>query len=98
MIPGHTGHKKVSLPYRNIACISTGVSIEPMNDYKLCTRLNPDLSKRGLVQSQGSGQFTEGHIEINVVNCGKEIIEIQDGDLIAQCWLEPVYGFKFEEV
>ena len=68
---------KVSLPSRNTALVSTGVTVESNSCY-VVVHLVDHLAAKGLVIA-GRSIFENGEIAVHVVNAGREIVEIADG-------------------
>jgi len=64
--------------------------------YCLRFTINPDLSARGLVATNAPGDFTKGSVAITFVNCGREIVEVNHGNIIGTCWLDKKISFEWE--
>lgn len=92
---------KMLLNHRASAKIKTGVKIDVPKGFKLCVSALDELAEKGLVVSNSPAQVNQGckdEVCVNVLNAGRELVEIKDGDKIANCWLEPVYRFDWELV
>lgn len=86
---------KYVLTHRVTATVDLGeVSVE--EGFKLCLSLSPALIARGLVASPLS--FTTGQVSLTVVNVGREIVEIKQGDQVATYWVEPIIPMEVEEL
>lgn len=92
----HVTGQKLSLGHRASAIIETGISVALEPGYRLCFSLIPDLSNRGVVALNAPGHFTEGKVWVNVLNCGREIIEIKEGDPIINVWVEQIVEWDWE--
>lgn len=92
----HVTGQKLPLGHRASAIIETGVSVTLEPGYRLCFSLIPDLSNRGVVALNAPGHFTEGKVWVNVLNCGREIIEIKEGDPIINVWVEQIVEWDWE--
>jgi dUTP pyrophosphatase len=91
-----------TLNFRCSMRISTGCKMAIPEGYKLCFAVRSSFGDRGLVITNSPAQIDSdyrGYIEMSVLNVGRELVRIEDGDRIAQCWLEPVVkaGFKVVE-
>ena len=94
-------NKKVALNYRTSARIKTGIKVSIPTGYKLCVAARSSFADRGLLVSNAPAQIDSdfrGEIEVIVLNAGREIIEIKDGERFAQCWCDKVYRFDWDVV
>lgn len=95
MIDGVNMGTTLRLNYRSLAIIDCGLSMAVPSGFKLCVAARSGWAAKGLAVMNGVGQIDSdyrGNIKVIVANVvGKEIIVINDGDRIAQCWLEPVF-------
>jgi len=92
--------QKVSLNYRTTVLIGTGVKAAIPDGWKICIAPRSSFAKRGLVCTNAPAQIDSDYRdEIMVITCniGREIIEINDGDRFAQCWIEPAYRIQWEK-
>lgn len=88
-IPTSITGDKIAFPHRYMKDIDTGVSIvEIESGYKLCFSLSKALSDRGMIITNGPGNLKEGSIIVTVLNCGREIVEIKNGDKLLDVWIE----------
>lgn len=94
--PSITG-PKVTFPHRHLASIDTGVEIDITDGYSLRFSLVSQLTDRGLIASNAPGRFKKGKIVVTVINCGREIVEIKNGDPLINVWLEPELSFTWEK-
>lgn len=88
---------KVNLNHRSSALIETGIDIEVEKGYKVCFALIPELTNRGIIATNSPGNFTSGKIFANVLNVGREIVEIKTGDPFMTVWLEENFDFDWEK-
>ena len=79
---------KVSLPHRHLKSIESNVEVEVEKGYKLCYSLVPSLIEKGMVCSSAPGNIKSGKVVVTVINCGREIVDIRDGDDLVNVWLE----------
>ena len=96
--PDHSGVKKVTLPHRATVQIDCGVSIELPAGYRAVVKALPELANIGLIVNDGPHVIDEsnhGKVKVTVTNVGKQIIVINDGDPVAQMYVEPVYLFDW---
>lgn len=92
--------QKVSLNYRTTVLIGTGLKVAIPDGWKLCIAARSSFAKRGLVCTNAPAQIDSDYRdEILVITCniGREIIEINDGDRFAQCWVEPVHRISWNK-
>ena len=92
---------KVALNYRTTARIKTGIKVAIPEGYKMCIAARSSFAEKGLLISNAPAQIDSdyrGEVEVLVLNAGREIIEIRDGERFAQCWLEKVYKFDWDVV
>lgn len=97
LVPESLTGKKVGFPHRHSQVISTGLTVSMEKGYKLCFRLAAGLANRGMVATNAPGNFTEGKVFVNLLNCGREIVEVRDGDPLVEVWIEQVVDFAWEE-
>jgi dUTP pyrophosphatase len=91
---------KIALNYRTTVLIDTGIKVAIPKGWKICIAARSSYAKRGLVCTNSPAQIDEDYRnEIQVITCniGREIIEINDGDRFAQCWIEPVTRIKWNK-
>lgn len=92
---------KVALNYRTTARIKTGIKVAIPEGYKMCIAAINSFAEKGLLISNTPAQIDSNcreEVEVLVINAGREIIEIKDGERFAQCWLDKVYKFDWEVV
>lgn len=87
---------RIAFNNRHTAKIDTGLEIEAPVGYKLCIGLVPHLAVKGMVLANVPGNFTKGKVEAVLLNAGREIVEVSNGDPIVTCWLEEVIDFEWE--
>ena len=88
---------KIAFPHSHLARIDTGLSVEVDPGYRLCFRLTGRLADRGMVAVNAPGRFSSGPVSVVLLNCGKEVVEVRDGDEVAELWLEPEVPFDWSE-
>lgn len=88
--------KKISFPHRYSTSIDTGVSVSCPEGYKLGVKIDSNLANRGMLITNLSGGIKEGPIKVVLLNAGREIVEINDGNPIAEVFLESDFNFEFE--
>ena len=96
--PDHTGGKRLSLSHRATVVIDCGFSMKLPTHYKALVKVRPDWAARGLIITDGPsviGPNNKARVTVTVTNVGKEIVVINDGDKIAQMWVEPSYTFEW---
>lgn len=93
----HITGRKIGFNHRYFHNMETGLSVETPDGYKLCFSLVPELTNRGMVATNTPGNFTSGPVVIGLLNSGREIIEIKDGDPIATVWLEKIQDFDWSD-
>lgn len=96
-VPETLTGKKVGFPHRHSQVINTGVTVSADKGYKVCFRLVAALANRGMVATNAPGNFTEGKVHANLLNCGREIVEVKDGDPLVEVWVEQIIDFDWEE-
>jgi hypothetical protein len=89
--------QKINLTHRLPTVIETGTSVVVERGFKLCFALVPELANRGVIATNAPGHFTEGKVWVNILNCGREIIEIKEGDPLITVWLEPIVEWEWEQ-
>ena len=95
-----SNQRKVSINYRTTVLLGTGVKAAIPDGWKICIAARSSYAKRGLVCTNSPAQIDSDYRdEIKVITCniGREIIEINDGDRFAQCWIEPVQRIRWNK-
>ena len=87
---------KIAFNHRHTAKVSLGLDVEVPEGYRLCIALVPNLAERGIVLTNVPGNFTKGPVEAVLLNAGREIVDVSDGDAVVTCWLEQVGDFEWE--
>lgn len=87
---------RIAFNHRHTQKISTDLSVEVPTGYKLCIGLVPALANRGMVLTNAPGNFTSGPVEAVLLNAGREIVEVNNGDPIVTCWIEEIVEFGWE--
>lgn len=96
LMPGYG--RRIAFNNRHTASVQTGVNVvELPKDYILKVSLYKDLAEKGLVLSTNT-IFDVGPISLTLVNCGREIVNLMDGDNLAYFWLEKVENYNWSVV
>lgn len=88
----------VVLPHRAIAKVGCGIQIELPAGYKAEVTARPEWASRGLLMADAPAVFAGGQlveISVQLINCGREIITINDGDHFALMTVKPAYSFEW---
>jgi dUTPase len=86
----------INLPPRRLSVVSTGLTVEVQEGFKLCFSVSERIAKQGGILAD-MGHITNGELFVTVFNCGTNIIPIKIGDVIAKCWMEPIHQFDWTE-
>lgn len=84
------------MPSRYSGKISTGITIEAPEGYKLCFSVVPELAERGLVASNAPGNIVSGEVIVQVLNAGHQVVVVNNGDPLIDVWLEKIEPFVWE--
>jgi dUTPase len=87
---------RIAFNNRHTAKVDTGLEVEVPEGYKLCIGLVQNLAVKGMVLANAPGNFTKGKVEAVLLNAGREIVEVSNGDPIVTCWLEAIVDFDWE--
>jgi len=87
---------RIAFNNRHTAKIDTGLEVEVPDGYKLCIGLVHNLATKGMILTNAPGNFTKGKVEAVLLNAGREIVEVSNGDPIVTCWLEDIVDFGWE--
>lgn len=85
---------KISFNHRHVAKINVGLDVEVPKGYRLCVKLADSLAERGMVLTNAPGNFTNGSVFVVLLNAGREIVDVVDGDPVAEFWLEQVVEWE----
>ena len=91
----------IKMYHGNTAILRTGLAVEVPSGYELQVRSRGGLASRGVFVTNGPGTIDEdyrGEIMILLSHLGKNAVQIEPGDRIAQLVLAPVTRFEVEEV
>lgn len=94
-IPASLIGTKVSLPHRHLKAIDVNIEVEVEKGYKLCYSLIASLVEKGMVCPSAPGNIKSGKVSVTVINCGREIVDIRDGDDIVNVWIEQDMDFDW---
>jgi dUTPase len=87
---------RYDMPNRFTGDISTGFHVQVPSTHCLRVALVPELANRGLLMTS-VGRFTQGEVKVHVINAGREIISIRNGDPLLEVWLEKLEKFTWEQ-
>lgn len=79
---------KIAFNHRYCAKVDCGVEAEAPDGCKICIALIPELAEKGMVLTNAPGNFKRGRITATLLNAGREIVEVHNGDPIVTCWVE----------
>ena len=78
-------------PTRYAKRIGTGVHVKLEPGFKLCIQLAPELSEKGMVAANAPGYFEDGEIYVDLVNAGKEIVNIKQGTPLCHVLIQGMF-------
>lgn len=81
------------MPHRAIVEIDCGFSMTLKAGYRAVVVPRSGIGNRGLIIS--NGHLEQGRVKVTVMNAGKEILVVSDGDIFAEMYIEPVYRFDW---
>jgi dUTPase len=87
----------IRLPFRGIETVDCGFDLELSYGYRSVLVQNRLLAAKGLLLTGPRLLDGSQRVQVTIINCGHQIIEIHNGDLIAEMSIEPVYLFDFQE-
>lgn len=87
---------KISFNARHSAYINTQIFVDVEKGYKLCFSVVPELAVKGMIAFNSPGNLTKGEIIVGLINCGREIVDIKNGDPIVNVWVEQIIDFDWE--
>lgn len=91
----------VQIPSRVLVSMDCGFSLQMPPGWKAVVSARSGWGKQGLIITNAPGQIDEdyrGSVCILLCNVGRNVIQVFDGDRIAQMRPEPVFRFAFEKV
>lgn len=80
---------KIAFNHRHCAKVDCGVEVVAPDGCKICIALVPELAEKGMVLTNAPGNFKSGRITAVLLNAGREIVEVHNGDPIVTSWVEP---------
>jgi len=87
--------RKIAFNNRYAAVVDTGVVVDEFPDgYILCFSLVERLAEKGMVLSTVSFSGN-GPIKVSLVNCGREIVNLLDGETLVEVWLKKSEKFEW---
>jgi dUTPase len=88
----------IRLPHRGIETVDCGFELELPEGYRAILSQNRLLAAKGLFLTGPRIIDGKQRVQVTIINCGHQIIEVHNGDLIAEMSVEPVYVFDFQEL
>jgi dUTPase len=92
---------QIKFGFRTLSVINCGFSVAVPNGFKLCISLIDTLASQGMFLTNSPAQISSDNhenVKVIIANFSHSIITIKDGDVFAQCWLEPVYKAEWNIV
>ena len=80
------------LPHRTMQTIDCGFSMELPPGYKAVFEASALLKSKGVFVVDST---SKGRVTVTVLNSGREIVPIADGDVVAEMSVQPVYIFDW---
>jgi len=81
------------MPHRAIVEVDCGFSMTLKTGYRAVVVPRRGIGNRGLMIANGCVE--NGRVKVTVMNAGKEILVISDGDIFAEMYIEPIYRFEW---
>lgn len=79
--------------------IQTGVMAEIPDGYRLSVRIVPELSRKGLYAAANvNSLYSSGQIVAWVINVGRDLVILNDGDVFLEVRMEKVPDYVTEVV
>lgn len=88
----------VIMPHRSTSKVNCGIKIKLPQGYKAEVRIHPEWAFRGLLVPDSPATFNGGELVdvfVQLINCGRETIIINDGDHFAFMTVRPTYTFDW---
>ncbi|MHA1948729.1 MAG: hypothetical protein ACW99G_03185 [Candidatus Thorarchaeota archaeon] len=88
----------IVMPHRNVAKIDCGFRLELQSGYQAEITIKEKWAAKGLAIPGSPQIFDATHKEnvfFHVINCGREIINISDGEIVGQISLKPIWRFEW---
>lgn len=86
-LPATAPATQLSMPSRYMVELDTGLDVKVPAGYRMRFDLVRALSDQGLVLVPGE-PVKEGRIKLTVLNAGRNIVNLREGDPLATPWLE----------
>ena len=87
--------RRIAFNNRYAAVVGTGVFINEIPDgHVLRFSIVSRLAEKGMVMTTTAFTGT-GEIQLAIVNCGREIVNVIDGETMAHVWLEKSEEFTW---
>lgn len=67
----------------------------PPPGWRVCFALVPELARKGMVAVNAPGHVVGGEVRVVLLNCGREIVDLRDGDPVVTVWAEPVVEIEW---
>lgn len=88
---------RIAFPHRHCAAVATGVEVFAPKGYRVRMGLSEALAGRGMVATNAGTPLGNGPVQVVLLNCGREIVEVKDGDPLVNIWLEAAPEFGWEQ-
>jgi dUTPase len=92
------GQRRTNLSHRSTIVVDCGVEITVPEGYRAVLKVNELLAKKGLIIPNAPSYHTGGRVKVQLSNFGREIIQVNHLDKVAQIAVEPIYTIKWEAV
>lgn len=80
------------------AVVEAAGTVNVPEGFKLCFSVHDSLANKGMLALNAPGNFKSGKVFVNLLNAGREIVEVKDGDPLMVVWLEKDQDFVWEVV
>lgn len=80
----------IRIVYRQMTTIPTDLQVQVEEGYQLMFQLAESLVEKGLMVANAPACFSNGKIEVMLVNVGREIVEVAGNDFIGRVSLVPM--------
>jgi dUTPase len=90
------GQRRSNLSHRSTIVVDCGVEITVPEGYRAVLKVNELLAKKGLLIPNAPSYHTGGRVKVQLSNFGREIIQVNHLDKVAQIAVEPIYTIKWE--
>jgi dUTPase len=92
----------IVIPHRNVEKIDCGFVIKMQPGFQAEITIKQEWAARGLVIPNSPTVISndhEGNVFFHVINCGREVMRIEDGDAVGQITMRPIpWKFNWDKV